>query len=372
MNFESLGIKLASCDALKKQGIKAPTAVQKAVIPTILDSKDLIAQSATGTGKTLAFLLPVIQKMDVSLSELQCLIVVPTRELALQIAEVAKPLATLYDIELMAIYGGKRTADQEKKLERKPQMIVATPGRLMDHVGQGNIDITTIKTFILDEADQLLLAGFKPDIEEMVLQIPGSRQTLFFSATLPPQIKKMAYRYTYQAEFYTPSADKANRPAIEQMVVPTNDRQKFPALQIVLAEDSPYLAIIFCRTKRRANELHAKMKKYKFNVDVIHSDIEQNKRERILKQFKKGDLQFLIATDVAARGLDINFITHIYNFDIPESAEAYIHRIGRTGRAGATGYSCTFVTEEDTDMLRDIERRNNGAIKERFVKIGNK
>jgi len=372
MNFESLGIEKASCDALKKRGIKEPTSVQQSVIPSILEGKDLIAQSATGTGKTLAFLLPLIQKADASISQLQGLILVPTRELALQIAEVAKPLAALYEIELMAIYGGKRTADQEKKLEKKPQLIVATPGRLMDHISQGNIDLTTTGTFILDEADQLLLAGFKPDIEAIILQIPGNRQTLFFSATLPPKIKKMAYRYTYQPEHYTAAVTASNQPAISQEIVPTNDRQKFPALQIVLNEDNPFLAIVFCRTKRRANELHAKMKKYKFNADVIHSDIAQNKRERILKQFRKGDLQFLIATDVAARGLDINFVTHIYNFDMPESADTYIHRIGRTGRAGATGYSCTFVTEEDTAILRAIENRTKRAIQRRSVKIGNK
>lgn len=372
MNFESLGIKKASCDALKKYGIKEPTAVQQAVIPSILKGKDLIAQSATGTGKTLAFLLPLIQNIDAKLSQLQGLILVPTRELALQIAEVALPLAALYNIELMAIYGGKKAADQEKKLEKKPQLIVATPGRLMDHIHQGNIDLTTITTFVLDEADQLLLAGFKPDIEEIILQIPGDRQTLFFSATLPPQIKKLAYRYTYQPEYHTTTIKTPDQPDIAQEIVPTNDRQKFPALQIVLNEDNPFLAIVFCRTKRRANELYAKMKKYNFNADVIHSDIPQNKRERILKQFRKGDLQFLIATDIAARGLDINFVTHIYNFDVPESAEVYIHRIGRTGRAGATGSSCTFVTEEDAPILKEIESKMQREITRRLVKIGNK
>jgi len=370
MNFDDLGIKRLFSDALKKQGIKTPTAIQEQVIPNILNGKDLIVQGETGTGKTLAFLLPLIQLIDPKVAEVQGLILVPTRELALQITTVAKGLADLHDIHLLSIYGGKSTADQLKKLARKPQLIVATPGRLVDHLGQENLALSDIRFFVLDEADQLLLSGFKPDIEQIMMDMPGSRQTLFFSATLPANIKKIAYRYTYNPEYISIGENTSDPSLIEQVVVPTTDRQKFPALQKVLMADNPYLAIIFCRTKRRAGELLEKMKKYKFNVDVIHSDIPQNKRERILRRFRKGDLQFLIATDVAARGLDIHFITHIYNFDMPETVETYVHRIGRTGRAGASGYSCTFVAEHDEDQLYDIEKHYGEAIKKRIVKIG--
>jgi len=372
MTFNELGIQPILIETLNKQGITSPTPVQQAVIPPFLEGTDLIVQAETGTGKSLAFLLPLIQSIDPETSTLQGLILAPTRELALQISTVAETLATVHNIQQLCLYGGGRVSTQLKKLTQPPQLIVATPGRLIDHLDRESIDLSNLRFFILDEADQLLLSGFKPEIEQIILKTPGYCQTLLASATLPTRIKKLAYRYTFNPRYISIHQTSEVTPSIHQEMVPTTDRQKFPALSIVLKEDHPYLAIIFCRTKRRANELYAKMKKLKFNADVIHSDIPQNKRERILGRFRKGDLQFLIATDVAARGLDINFVTHVYNFDIPEDTATYIHRIGRTGRAGETGYACTFVGENDGESLNAIEEKLNHPLERRVIKIGKK
>jgi len=368
MNFKSLGIEEHLILALKKQGLTTPTAIQEYVIPKINDGKNLIINSATGTGKTLAYLLPILQKVDLEDSNVQVLIITPTRELAKQINEVI--ITLVKSVKSLAVYGGKSTTQQLRKIEKKPQIIVATPGRLMDFLRGEKLHLGSINHIVIDEVDQLLLAGFKPEIEHIFLDIPGSAQTIFASATVSAQVRKLAHRYAYELEMCQISASKKQSPKIRQEIVLTNDRQKFPALQIILAEDNPYLAIIFCRTKRRANELLAKMKKYKFNADVIHSDIAQNKRESILKSFKKGDLQYLIATDVVARGIDIDFITHIYNFDIPESLDTYIHRIGRTARGGNDGISLTFVCEDDEELLTPIKNKFAAQFYYRDVKIG--
>lgn len=372
MNFESLGIDEKLVETLKKQGIKVPTDIQVAAIGKLLEGRNLIINSATGSGKTLAYLLPILQKIDPEMSVTQALIVVPTRELALQIRDVAHAFEVANKRTSLAVYGGKSSSNQLKHLEKNPHIIVATPGRLMDFLAQNKLDFAHIDHVVIDEVDQLLLAGFRPEIEQIFMAIPGAAQTIFASATISSQVNKLAHRYAFKPELcdLSKTVKGQMKPNIKQEIVLTNDRQKFPALLRVLAEDHPYMAIIFCRTKRRANELLAKMKKYQLDADVIHSDIAQNKRERILKTFKKGDLQYLIATDVAARGLDIDFITHIYNFDIPESLEVYIHRIGRTARGVADGTSLTFVCENDDDMFKTIKGKFATELIDRDVKIG--
>jgi len=298
---------------------------------------------------------------------IQVLILTPTRELALQISEVAKKLGVAKKIQVLEIYGGRHIGSQLKKLKGSIQVVIATPGRLIDHLERHSVDLGAIKSVVIDEADQMLLTGFKNEVEQILQKTPHNRQTLCFSATMTPNVKRLAQRYTYQPEFITIEPQKMTLEAIAQEVVETTDREKFSSLQAVLHEDQPFLAIIFCRTKRRANELYAKMKQQRYNVEVIHSDIAQNKRERILKSFRKADLQYLIATDVASRGLDINGITHIYNYDVPELPETYIHRIGRTGRAGDEGYTCLFVTPKDNYEFNMIERRLRFNIKRRIL-----
>lgn len=357
MNFKQLKIHDELATALTKMGIKEATPIQEQAIPKILGGKDLIAQSQTGSGKTLAFMLPVIQMLDPTKAAVQALVLAPTRELALQIFEVSQPLAKASNLSILEIYGGRNIGAQLSKLKTPPQLVIATPGRLLDHLERETLALSHIKHLIIDEADQMILRGFKNEMDQIIKQTPGNRQTLCFSATLPAAVKKLVYRYTFSPDTLEIAAKTVSIETIQQEVVHTTDRQKYPDLMKAIEEDQPFLAIIFCRTKRRADELLAKMKTKKLNVNVIHSDIPQNKRERILKNFRQADLQYLIATDVASRGLDISHVTHIYNYDVPEEADIYIHRIGRTGRAGADGYACMFVTPGNNLEFNMIERR---------------
>lgn len=368
MNFKDLGISEPLVQVLKKSGITTPTPIQEECIPLIKDYKDVIAQAQTGTGKTLAFLLPLFENISPDVFATQALIITPTRELALQITEEANQLAKGKAINVLAAYGGRNIGSQLNKLKGTIHLIIATPGRLIDHIERGTIDLNKIKTVVIDEADQMLLMGFRNEVDLILRATPRNRQTLCFSATMAPNVKKLAYHYTYSPTMVTIEPKKVTIDTIRQEVIETTDRWKADTLCQVLEEDNPFLAIIFARTKRRANELFAKMKKRGFNVQVIHSDIAQNKRERILKSFRDADLQYLIATDVASRGLDISGVTHIYNYDVPETPEIYIHRIGRTGRAGEDGYTCMFVAPKDNLEFNMIERKLRRNLPKRQLK----
>ena len=368
MNFKDLGISEPLVQVLKKSGITTPTSIQEECIPLIKDYKDVIAQAQTGTGKTLAFLLPLFENISPDVCATQALIITPTRELALQITEEANQLAKGKAINVLAAYGGRNIGSQLNKLKGTIHLIIATPGRLIDHLERGTIDLTQTKTVVIDEADQMLLMGFRNEVDQILRATPRNRQTLCFSATMAPNVKKLAYHYTYSPTMVTIEPKKVTIDTIRQEVIETTDRWKADTLCQVLEEDNPFLAIIFARTKRRADELFAKMKKRGFNVQVIHSDIAQNKRERILKSFRDADLQYLIATDVASRGLDISGVTHIYNYDVPETPEIYIHRIGRTGRAGEDGYTCMFVAPKDNLEFNMIERKLRRNLPKRQLK----
>lgn len=368
MNFKDLGISEPLVQVLKKSGITTPTSIQEECIPLIKDYKDVIAQAQTGTGKTLAFLLPLFENISPDICATQALIITPTRELALQITEEANQLAKGKAINVLAAYGGRNIGSQLNKLKGTIHLIIATPGRLIDHLERGTIDLNKVKTVVIDEADQMLLMGFRNEVDQILRATPRNRQTLCFSATMAPNVKKLAYHYTYSPTMVTIEPKKVTIDTIRQEVIETTDRWKADTLCQVLEEDNPFLAIIFARTKRRADELFAKMKKRGFNVQVIHSDIAQNKRERILKSFRDADLQYLIATDVASRGLDISGVTHIYNYDVPETPEIYIHRIGRTGRAGEDGYTCMFVAPKDNLEFNMIERKLRRNLPKRQLK----
>ena len=369
MTFLDLGINETLVKKLQKSGIKQPTPIQKESIPLILSQHDLIGEAQTGTGKTLAFLLPIFQNLDAKLDYTQALILAPTRELALQITDAAKMLAKDTDISVLSVYGGTNIGSQLKKLKKRIHLIIATPGRLIDHIERETVDLSNVNTVVIDEADQMLLLGFKNEVTRILSQTPHHRQTLCFSATMSSGVKRLASSMTFEPKYVTIEASSPTVSKIRQELVETTDRWKADALCQVLLEDNPFLAIIFCRTKRRADDLYNKMKKNQFNVQVIHSDIAQNKRERILKSFRSADLQYLIATDVASRGLDISGVSHIYNFDVPETPEIYIHRIGRTGRAGDDGYTCMFYAPKDFEELNMIERRLRFNIKRREVEF---
>ncbi|MGL4773898.1 MAG: DEAD/DEAH box helicase [Clostridium sp.] len=368
MTFKELGISENIINTLKKNGIKTPTEIQEKSIKQIIAGKDIIAEAQTGTGKTLAFLLPIFEKINPSSKEVQCLIIAPTRELAIQITEEATKLKEGKGIGVLAMYGGKDIGSQLKKLNGDIKIIIATPGRLLDHIKRKTVDFKKINTVVIDEADQMLLMGFRNEIDAIMREVPKKVQTLCFSATMDSSVKKLAYRYMNDdPAVISVKKEEVTLENIQQEVVETIDRLKRETLCKILDEDNPYMAIIFCRTKRRADELETVMHKKKYNCKVIHSDIPQNKRERIMKSFRDGDIQYLIATDVASRGLDIGGVGHIYNYDIPEKVETYIHRIGRTGRAGESGYTCLFVDPKDMRLLGEFEKEIKLTIPRRCV-----
>ncbi|AQR90637.1 DEAD/DEAH box helicase [Clostridium saccharobutylicum] len=369
MDFKELGLSSDIVNILSKLGITEPTPIQKESMNFIKQGKDVIAEAQTGTGKTLAFLLPILENINPKSNKVQALILTPTRELAIQITDQANKFKELKDFNILAAYGGRDISSQIKKLNNNIHLIIATPGRLIDHLERKTIELGDLKTFVLDEADQMLFMGFKNEVETIMKEMPKKKQMLCFSATMDSAVKKLAYRYMKDPSIVSIQKDEVTLSAIKQNVVETTDRNKRESLCKVLDEDNPFMAIIFCRTKRRVDDLEAIMHNRKYNCVKIHSGIPQNKRERIMKCFRNADIQYLIATDVAARGLDISGITHIYNYDIPESTESYIHRIGRTGRAGESGYTCMFIDPKNKKALEEIEDEIGFKIPRRIVEL---
>lgn len=367
MDFKKLGISKGIIEILKDSGIKEPTPIQEQCIEIIKEGKDVIAEAQTGTGKTLAFLLPILENTSIESEDVQSLIITPTRELAIQITDEANKLKKAKNINILAAYGGKDISSQIKKLKNSTHMIIATPGRLLDHIRRETIDLSRLKTLVLDEADQMLLMGFKKEVEDIIKETPETRQTLCFSATIDSQVKKLAYKYMKNPVSIAVEKESVTLENIKQHVVETTDRKKQEALFNVLEKDRPFMAIIFCRTKVRVDALEEAMHNRGYNCEKLHSDILQSKRERIMKSFRKGDIQYLIATDVAARGLDIGGVGHIYNYDMPENTESYIHRIGRTGRAGENGYTCLFAAPKDMEILAEIESSIGCKIERRNI-----
>ncbi|MDP1510327.1 DEAD/DEAH box helicase [Paenibacillus sp. CMAA1739] len=357
-NFTALGVEQHWVEALKEQGISTPTPVQQESIPLLMAGQDVIAEAHTGTGKTLAFLLPILQKLNLDKRHPQALVIAPTRELALQITEEAKCLAAAEpSLSLLAVYGGQDVERQLRKLKGGAQLIIGTPGRLLDHLRRGTLDLSGIKMLVLDEADQMLHMGFLNDVETILQEVPYRRQTMLFSATMPAGIRKLARVYMNEpVDVKVKSASSVPVSQIRQVVVQTTDRGKQQALVDILNTDRPYLAVIFCRTKRRAAKLNEELQEMGFESGELHGDLSQNKREQVMKAFREAKLQLLVATDVAARGLDVEGVTHVFNYDMPQDAESYIHRIGRTGRAGGKGVAVTLATPRDVPELRNIQK----------------
>lgn len=365
-DFLSLGIRKELQQTLQANGITEPTPIQEKTIPVVLAGSDVISQAQTGTGKTLAFVLPILEQVDPEATHVQALILTPTRELALQItAEVKKLTADLDDIHVLAVYGGQDVERQMKKLKGKKQVVIATPGRLLDHMRRGTIELSSLSTFVLDEADQMLHMGFLPEVEEIIGNASPDRQTLLFSATMPAQVRSLAKRFMKQPEDIQVQGKRITLEDIRQIVVETTDRAKQDTLRKLLDEQRPFLAVIFCRTKRRASTLNAALQGYDYLSDELHGDLSQAKREDVMKRFREARIQYLVATDVAARGLDVEGITHVFNYDIPEDVDSYIHRIGRTGRAGEQGIAFTLVAAKDRMLLEMIEKGINLSLERR-------
>ncbi len=356
-NFLSLGISESIVDILKMNGITVPTPIQKQAIPVVFAGRDVIAQAQTGTGKTFAFVLPILQKIDPNVDAIQALIVTPTRELALQItAELNKFIEHLKEIRVLAVYGGQDVEKQLNKLKKKLQIVVGTPGRLLDHIRRGTVDLSRVSFLVLDEADQMLHIGFLHEVEEIINQTPSSRQTMLFSATMPDEIKKLAKKHLQSPQSIQVEKTQAPALTIEQIAIATTDRGKQAELIGLIEQHRPFLAVIFCRTKRRVSKLYDALKANGFSCEELHGDLSQGKRERVMESFRRAEIQLLVATDVAARGLDVDGVTHVFNYDIPQDTESYVHRIGRTGRAGNKGLAITLYSPKDIQALESIEK----------------
>lgn len=354
-DFKSLGIQAAIVDALWRQGIKEATPIQEKSILMIRKGKDIIAEAQTGTGKTLAFLLPLLEKIKPEVPVAQALIITPTRELAIQTAKVAQSLSKASGVTSLVLYGGQDIERQKEKLRCHPSLIIGTPGRLLDHIRRGTLDLKYVNKVVLDEADEMMRLGFIEDVEKLLEETAADRQLLLFSATMPERVKMLAFRYMKAPEEIKIAADSVTLDAIEQIIVKTCEETKLDKLSSIINEENPYLMMVFCHTKARAESLAMQLAARGYLVDTLHGDLTQKQRTFVLRRFREAKLQILCATDIAARGLDVEGVTHVINYDIPHDVESYIHRIGRTGRAGEKGKAVTFVNDRQYDLLHHIE-----------------
>ncbi len=356
MKFDELGLSEDLLKAVKRSGFEEATPIQEATIPLVLLGKDVIGQAQTGTGKTAAFGLPILEHVDPKEHAIQAIIISPTRELAIQTQEELYRLGKDKRARVQVVYGGADIRRQIKLLKNPPQILVGTPGRLLDHINRKTVDLSKVKLLVLDEADEMLDMGFLDDIEKIISNVPGQRQTLLFSATMPKAILRIGEKFMTEPEIVKIKAKELTTDLVDQYFVKARDYEKFDIMTRILDVQAPELTIVFGRTKRRVDELSKGLEARGYNAAGIHGDLSQQRRMSILKRFKEGKLDILVATDVAARGLDISGVTHVYNYDIPQDPESYVHRIGRTGRAGRHGVSVTFVTPNEMDYLRVIER----------------
>lgn len=356
MKFSELGLSTSLLKAIKRSGYEEATPIQEQTIPMVLKGQDVIGQAQTGTGKTAAFGLPIIEHVDTDDPNIQAIVISPTRELAIQTQEELFRLGKDKHVRVQVVYGGADIRRQIRNLKQHPQILVGTPGRLRDHLNRHTVKLDHIKTLVLDEADEMLNMGFLDDIEAIVNQTPDDRQTLLFSATMPPEIKKIGVKFMTNPTMVRIKAKELTTDLVDQYYVRARDYEKFDIMTRLIDVQDPDLTIVFGRTKRRVDELSRGLIARGYNAAGIHGDLSQERRTKIMRKFKQGDLDILVATDVAARGLDISGVTHVYNYDIPSDPDSYVHRIGRTGRAGHHGVSLTFVTPNEMDYLHEIEK----------------
>jgi ATP-dependent RNA helicase DeaD len=342
--------------SVKRMGFEEATPIQASTIPAGLAGKDIIGQAQTGTGKTTAFGIPMIEKIDMKNPNVQALVIAPTRELAIQVSEELYRIGSDKRARVLSVYGGQDIQRQIRAMKKNPHIIVGTPGRLLDHIKRRTLKLDNVETLVLDEADEMLNMGFIDDIESILETVPSTRQTLLFSATMPDPIRRIAERFMTEPEVIKVKSKEVTVSNIEQYFTKVTEKEKFDVLSRLIDVQSPELAIVFGRTKRRVDELSRALSIRGYLAEGIHGDLSQARRMTVLKKFKEGRIDILIATDVAARGLDISGVTHVYNFDIPQDPESYVHRIGRTGRAGKKGMSITFVTPREMGYLRVVEQ----------------
>lgn len=362
-SFADLGLSPEILRAVEKMGFSAPTPIQAQTIPLMLDGRDVIAKAPTGTGKTCAFGIPIIECLDPELTDPQAVIVCPTRELCVQIAEELRQL-TVYrpDIRIASVYGGQPIARQLAVLRKNPHIVVATPGRLLDHMGRGTVYLGNVYTAVLDEADEMLKMGFIRDVRKILGATPADTQVVMFSATISREVMDVAWEYQHSAEEITVASEGENRPKIAQFaLLSSGDRRIQDMLRLIHAL-SLHRVMVFCNMKSTVRRLNDRLKREGCSVDCLHGDIPQSQRNTVMRKFREGKFEILVATDVAARGIDVDDVEAVFNFDIPEENEYYLHRIGRTGRAKRQGTAFTFMTPDDRFRLRDIKKYTHSDI----------
>jgi len=364
--FSKLGLIDPLAFAVQEMGYVDPTPIQRQAIPLVLEGRDVIGSAQTGTGKTAAFALPIIQRLG-GHGALRCLILEPTRELALQVEEAFQKFARFTDLQVTIVYGGVGYGKQTDDLRRGMDILAATPGRLLDHLEQGNCSLGRVDILVLDEVDRMLDMGFLPDVKRIVGKCPRERQTLFFTATLPPEIEQLAAWALRNPAKVEIGRQRSPAETVAHAFYPVVASQKFELLQLLLEQTELKSVLIFCRTRMGADRIASRLLQKGHAVGVMHSDRSQRERVEALEGFKSGKFEVLVATDIAARGLDIAGVSHVINYDVPENAEDYVHRIGRTGRAKASGDAFTLVTEDDVRDARSIERYIGSAVERKRV-----
>lgn len=363
LKFNEFNLSASLLAEIEKAGFVEASPIQEQTIPLALEGKDVIGQAQTGTGKTAAFGLPTLEKIDVDNTVIQALVIAPTRELAVQSQEELFRFGRSKGVKVRSVYGGSSIEKQIKALKSGAHIVVGTPGRLLDLIKRKALKLNHIETLILDEADEMLNMGFLEDIEAIISRVPEERQTLLFSATMPDAIKRIGVQFMKEPEHVKIAAKELTTELVDQYYIRVKEGEKFDTMTRLMDVEQPELAIVFGRTKRRVDELTRGLKIRGFRAEGIHGDLDQNKRLRVLRDFKNGNLDVLVATDVAARGLDISGVTHVYNYDIPQDPESYVHRIGRTGRAGKSGQSITFVAPNEMGYLQIIENLTKKRMK---------
>ena len=365
LRFEDMNISNEICRAVLDMGFEEATPIQSQAIPVILEGKDIIGQSQTGTGKTAAFGIPLLERINPEDRRLQALILCPTRELAIQVSEEFRKLLKYKDnIRVLPIYGGQPIDRQIAALRKGTQVVIGTPGRVMDHMRRRTIKAETVQMMVLDEADEMLDMGFREDIETILVKIPEEHQTLLFSATLSPEILDITKRFQKNPEFIKIVRKELTVPNIEQYYFDVKEKTKLDALCRIIDVYDPKLAMVFCNTKKRVDDLVEMLQGRGYFAEGLHGDIKQAQRDKVMQKFRNGTIEILVATDVAARGIDVDDIDVVFNYDVPQDEEYYVHRIGRTGRAGKAGKAFTFCVGKEIYKLRDIMRYTKTKIQQ--------
>ena len=366
--FESLGLGERTLKAVKAKGFEEPSEIQAACIPLLLkEGTEVVGQAQTGTGKTAAFALPILETVDEEKKSVQALILTPTRELALQVSEEINSLKGDRKTEVTPIYGGASMEIQLRKLKRGVQIVVGTPGRILDHIKRGTLDLSNLVFMVLDEADEMLDMGFIEDIEEVLKNVPETRRMLMFSATMPPQIQKLAENFMKNPTLVRTQKTDAATPQADQIYFEVKEADKIEALTRIIDRDPDFYGVIFCRTKLQCDEIGHKLQARGYDAEALHGDLSQRERETILRKMKERVIRILVATDVAARGLDIQDLTHVINYSLPSDPEIYIHRVGRTGRAGKEGTAITFITPSEARRFSYIKKASKSEIRKEEI-----